>query len=61
MMITVFVFVDDTAIAVSTADVQKAKSELMKQFDMTDLGEMKRFLGMEIERDRTNKTITTNQ
>ena len=32
--------------------VQKLKAKLKKEFDMNDLGEAKKILGMEITRDR---------
>ncbi|TPX44978.1 DNA-directed DNA polymerase [Synchytrium endobioticum] len=49
------------AIAGYSNDVKMAKDELRCEFHMTDLGEMKRFLGMEIERDRQQQTITIRQ
>ncbi|TPX45686.1 DNA-directed DNA polymerase [Synchytrium endobioticum] len=55
------VFVDGMAIAGYSNDVKMAKDELRCEFHMTDLGEMKRFLGMEIERDRQQQTITIRQ
>ena len=55
------VFVDDTAIAGRLTDVLRAKQELMKEFSMTDLGEIKRFLGMEIKRNREKRSIAVYQ
>jgi len=34
--------------------VQKLKAQLKKEFDMKDLGEAKKILGMEITRDRSS-------
>ena len=45
-------YVDDMLIAVKNkTHVQKLKTQLKKKFDMKDLGEAKKILGMEITRD----------
>jgi len=45
--------VDDMLIAAKNkTHVQKLKAQLKKEFDMKDLGEAKKTLGMEITRDR---------
>jgi len=36
--------------------IQKLKAQLKKKFDMKDLGEAKRILGMEIIRERETQT-----
>ena len=46
-------YVDDILIAAKNkTHVQKFKAQLKKQFDMKDLGEAKKILGVEITRDR---------
>ena len=35
-------------------EIKKLKLKLKKQFEMKELGEAKKFFGMEIERDRKN-------
>ena len=48
-------YVDDILITVRNITyVQKLKSQLKKKFDMKDLGEIKKILGMEIVRDRSS-------
>ena len=47
-------YVDDMLIAArNKTHVQKLKAQLKKEFDMKDLGEAKKILGMEISRDRS--------
>jgi len=47
-------YVDDMLIAArNKTRVQKLKTQLKKKFDMKDLGEAKKILGMEITRDRS--------
>jgi hypothetical protein len=41
--------------------IQEVKNKLNKEFKIKDLGEPKLFLGIEILRDRKNKTITLHQ
>ena len=51
--IILLLYVDDMLIVGQDADmIQKLKRELSKTFDMKDLGNTKRILGMEILRDR---------
>jgi len=46
-------YVDDMLIAArNKIHVQKFKAQLKKEFDMKDLGEAKKILGMKITRDR---------
>jgi len=47
-------YVDDILIAMrNKTHVQKLKAQLKKEFDMKDLKEAKKILGMEIIRDRS--------
>ena len=51
--IILLLYVDDMLIVGQDADmIHKLKMELLKTFDMKDLGSAKRILGMEILRDR---------
>ena len=51
-MILVALYVDDLVLASSNNDLLKsAKEALSERFDMTDLGPLKYFLGMEVEQD----------
>jgi hypothetical protein len=42
-------------------EINQLKKSLTKRFEMTDLGECSFYLGMEIKRDRRNKTIWLSQ
>jgi len=54
----VILFVDDILLFASDkATILKAKGWLTSEYKMTDLGELKQFLGMQIERDRKNRTM----
>ncbi|CAI7765356.1 unnamed protein product [Closterium sp. NIES-54] len=58
----VLVYVDDLVFA--TADTEAlahVKSELQKRHTCTDLGELTRYLGLRITRDRAQRTITLTQ
>ncbi|CAI7774899.1 unnamed protein product [Closterium sp. NIES-53] len=58
----VLVYVDDLVFA--TADTEAlahVKSELQKRHTCTDLGEMTSYLGLQITRDRAQRTITLTQ
>ncbi|CAI7889285.1 unnamed protein product [Closterium sp. NIES-53] len=58
----VLVYVDDLVFA--TADrtaLVEVKSELQKRHTSTDLGELRRYLGLQIARDRAARTITPTQ
>ena len=55
----VAVWVDDFIVAARDANTKHAfKSALSQQFEMQDLGPIHHFLGMEIIRDRPNRTLT---
>ena len=51
--IYLLLYVDDMLITSrNTSAIRKLKKELSSEFEMKDLGEAKKILGMEIERDR---------
>ena len=56
--LTVLVYIDDiTIVSPSKEQIQWFKTQFAKTFKIKDLGELKKILGIEIERDRVNKTI----
>ena len=56
------VYVDDLLIfGADMGRIDKVKSELKSTFKMTDLGPASHYLGMEIRRDRSRKTLTLLQ
>lgn len=56
------IYVDDILIAAPTeADVEKIKEGLLATFEARDLGEATFFLGMDIRRDRQERTIKLSQ
>lgn len=58
----VAVYVDDLLIAnASDAAIQSFKKDLAQQFKMTDQGPVQHFLGMQIVRDRAQRTIFLSQ
>ncbi|CAI5458135.1 unnamed protein product [Closterium sp. Yama58-4] len=58
----VLVYVDDLVFATAdTAALAEVKSELQKRHTCTDLGELRRYLGLQISRDRAARTITLTQ
>uniref|UniRef100_A0A0A9YPH4 Copia protein n=1 Tax=Lygus hesperus TaxID=30085 RepID=A0A0A9YPH4_LYGHE len=58
----VFLFVDDLLIIGNNLnEIERFKHNLRNQFEMSDLGEVKNFLGLTIERDRSNKTMKIHQ
>ena len=58
----ILVYVDDLLIAVNSTEKAKGIKEILtRAFDVRDLGAAKFFLGMEIERDRTNRTLKLSQ
>ncbi|CAI7844968.1 unnamed protein product [Closterium sp. NIES-54] len=55
----ILVYVDDLAFATADkAALVEVKSELQKRHTCTDLGELQRYLGLQITRDRAARTIT---
>jgi hypothetical protein len=60
--IYVVLYVDDMLLVRNNMDVIKeVKSQLSSKFDMNDLGAANFILGMEIERDHTNKKLWLNK
>ncbi|CAI7748616.1 unnamed protein product [Closterium sp. NIES-53] len=58
----VVVYVDDLVFAIAdTAGLAHVKSELQKRHTCTDLGELRSYLGLQITRDRAQRTITLTQ
>ena len=61
-LVVLLVYVDDVLVAAPTsADMERAKLELIGAFPARDLGPASLFLGMAISRDRTAKTIKLSQ
>ena len=55
-------YVDDNLLLGSNKQLLgKLKKQLMDRFEMTDMGDMLRVLGMNVARDREEGTITINQ
>ncbi|CAI7904705.1 unnamed protein product [Closterium sp. NIES-54] len=58
----VLVYVDDLVFATAdTAGLAHVKSELQKRHTCTDLGELRSYPGLQITRDRAQRTITLTQ
>ncbi|CAI7927129.1 unnamed protein product [Closterium sp. NIES-54] len=58
----VLVYVDDLVFATAdTAGLAHVKSELLKRHTCSDLGELRSYLGLQITRDRAQRTITLTQ
>ena len=58
----VLLFVDDILLfAKDKAKILEAKGWLKSEYKMTDLGELRQFLGMQIERDRRNRKMFVGQ
>ncbi|CAI7905759.1 unnamed protein product [Closterium sp. NIES-53] len=58
----ILVYVDDLVFATpDRAALAEVKSELQKRHTCTDLGELHRYLGLQITRDRAARTITLTQ
>ncbi|CAI7877851.1 unnamed protein product [Closterium sp. NIES-53] len=58
----IIVYVDDLVFATAdTAGLAYVKSELQKRHTCTDLGELRSYLGLQIIRDRAQRTITLTQ
>ena len=56
------VYVDDMSLFAERIEtIQQLKQQLKSKYEMTDLGEMKRFLGIEFTRDRKARTMRLNQ
>ncbi|GKA92265.1 retrotransposon protein, putative, ty1-copia subclass [Tanacetum coccineum] len=60
--IYLLLYVDDMLITCkSKAEIRSTKSLLKKEFDMKELGEAKKILGMDIVRDRSRKILKVSQ
>ncbi|CAI7864310.1 unnamed protein product [Closterium sp. NIES-54] len=58
----ILVYVDDLVFATAdTVGIAHVKSELQKRHTCTDLGELRSYLGLQITRDRAQRTITLTQ
>ncbi|CAI7750466.1 unnamed protein product [Closterium sp. NIES-53] len=58
----VLVYVDDSVFATAdTTGLAHVKSELQKRDTCTDLGELRSYLGLQIARDKAQRTITLTQ
>ncbi|CAI7742486.1 unnamed protein product [Closterium sp. NIES-53] len=58
----ILVYVNDLVFAIGdTAILAHVKSELQKRHTCTDLGELRSYLGLQITRDRAQRTITLTQ
>ncbi|CAI7921147.1 unnamed protein product, partial [Closterium sp. NIES-53] len=58
----ILVYVDDLVFATAdTAGLAHVKSELQKRHTCSDLGELRSYLGLQITRDRAQRTITLTQ
>ncbi|CAI5953451.1 unnamed protein product [Closterium sp. NIES-65] len=58
----ILVYVDDLVFATAdTVGLAYVKSELQKRHTCTDLGELRSYLGLQITRDRAQRTITLTQ
>ncbi|CAI7856331.1 unnamed protein product [Closterium sp. NIES-54] len=58
----ILVYVDDLVFATAdTTGLAHVKSELQKRHTCTDLGELRGYLGLQITRDRAQRTITLTQ
>ncbi|CAI7808158.1 unnamed protein product [Closterium sp. NIES-53] len=58
----ILVYVDDLVFGTAhTAGLAHMKSELQKRHTCTDLGELRSYLGLQITRDRAQRTITLTQ
>ncbi|CAI7729110.1 unnamed protein product [Closterium sp. NIES-53] len=58
----ILVYVDDLVFATAdTAGLAHVKSEVQKRHTCTDLGELRSYLGLQITRDRAQRTITLTQ
>jgi hypothetical protein len=55
------VYVDDLAILGTEQAVKEVKATLASSFKMTDLGELRHFLGLEIDRNIDTQSITISQ
>ena len=58
----ILLYVDDLILAASTQQaINWGKNELKKAFEMTELGELKTFIGLEVQRNRNLRTLKISQ
>ena len=58
----ILLYVDNLILAASTQQaIEWGKDALKKAFGMTELGELKTFIRVEVQRDRTQRTLKINQ
>ena len=58
----VILYIDDiTILGASLEALKKLKADLAQRYKISDLGEIKSYLGIRITRDRQNKHLTINQ
>lgn len=57
----IFVWVDDLIIAADSTRTEQLVSTILERFEGRDLGEASWILGLEVKRDRENRTITITQ
>ena len=60
-MVYIIVFVDDCLVIGDDDYIHEFMSKVEKKFKIRDLGEAENFLGMEIKRDRINRTLKISQ
>jgi ATP-binding cassette subfamily B (MDR/TAP) protein 1 len=61
-IIIMLLYVDDMLVIGPNKDrVQELKAQLAREFDMKDLGPTNKVLGMQIDRDRSNRKIWLSQ
>jgi len=60
--VLVLVYVDDLVLAAANVkDISWIKASLTKAFEMTDLGELTTFLGLQVSRDRSKRLLSLYQ
>ena len=58
----ILLYVDDLILAaVTLEDISWVKKQLSARFEMTDLGELSSFIGVQVSRDRTRRTLKVSQ
>ena len=57
----ILVYVDDIAIFGLLDQVQELKAKIASHYKVTDLGDIRQFLGLHIIRDRSKRTVTIDQ
>ena len=62
VIMIIAVYVDDTVVMSNSLEIlNREKAMISERFSMDDRGEIHHILGMEVRRDRINKTLTINQ